>query len=96
MACDQVRTLAAGDRRVYRLPSPEAITLRELVATLNAVVQSYPVKAVWGERPFRKREVFMPWEGAEVLPGWCPEIPLDAGLRELGRCASVGDPLKER
>lgn len=96
MACDQVRTLEPGGRRVYRLPSLQAITLRELVATLNTVDQARPVKARWGARPFRPREVFTPWEGAEVLPGWRPEIPLKAGLREVSRCALVSDRLNER
>lgn len=85
LACDQVRTFKAGERRVYRLPSAKAVSLRELVAACNAVDPSHPVKVRWGARPYRLREVLQPWEGAEVLPGWCPEIPLDSGLRELCR-----------
>lgn len=89
MACDQVSALSPGERRVYRLPSQKAMTLREVVATLDATDQSRPMTVKWGGRPYRVREVFTPWEGADVLPGWWPEIPLDDGLRELRKCPSA-------
>lgn len=83
MACEQVRTFKAGERRIYRLPSASAVSLRELVATFNSTDPSHPVMARWGSRPYRQREVFQPWEDAEVLPGWLPEISLEVGLRRL-------------
>ncbi len=83
LACDQVRTFKAGERRVYRLPSAKAVSLRELVAAFDAVNPVHSVKVRWGARPYRLREVFQPWEGAEILPGWRPEIPLESRLREL-------------
>lgn len=88
MACDQVRMLETGERRVYRLPSHKAITLRELVATVDAVDRSRPIKVKWGERPFRTREVLTPWEGAPVLPGWRPEVTLAEGLRTIKSAVS--------
>ncbi|MDD5558283.1 NAD(P)-dependent oxidoreductase [Candidatus Methylomirabilis sp.] len=83
MACEQVQTFKAGERRIYRLPSAKAVSLRELVAMLNVSDQSHPVRVRWGTQPYRRREVFQPWEGAEVLPGWLPEISLEGGLRRL-------------
>jgi len=88
MACDQVRTFEPGERRVYRLPSHKALTLREVVATLDAVDPSHPVRVRWGERPFRHREVFTPWEGAPVLPGWRPEYTLAEGLSKINTSMS--------
>lgn len=79
-ACEQVRMFEAGERRVYRLPSAKAVSLQELVAACNAADPSHPVRVRWGSRPYRPREVFEPWEDAEVLPGWQPEISLAAGL----------------
>ena len=89
MACEQVRALPAGQRRIYRLPSQQAVSLRELVAAFNAASPVHPVNASWGERPYRQREVFQPWEAAEVLPGWQPEISLAEGLRRLWKGIAV-------
>src|SRR5574337_1171586 len=81
MACEQVLALKAGVRRIYRLPSASAVSLRELVAIFNAVESQYPVNVCWGARPYRKREVLQPWEEADALPGWLPEISLLEGMR---------------
>ena len=96
MACDHVHKFDPGERRIYRLPSHQALTLREVVATLNAVDRSCQVTVKWGERPYRLREVFTPWEDAEVLPGWCPQIPLEAGLRAMAGSSSVSGSFRER
>lgn len=88
MACRQVKELAAGERRIHRLPAKEVVTLRGLVAAFNVVAPEAPVKVEWGERPYRLREVFQPWEKAEPLPGWHAEIGLVQGLR---RIRGVGD-----
>ncbi len=83
MACEQVCAFQSGERKVYRLPSEQAVSLRELVDTFNAVDPAHPVRVTWGERPYRQREVFRPWEAAEVLPGWQPRISLEEGLRRV-------------
>lgn len=83
MACEQVCSFNAGERRVYRLPSSQAVSVRELVAVFNAINPDHPVNVRWGERPYRAREVFQPWEAADILPGWRPTIDLTTGLRRL-------------
>lgn len=83
MACEQVRTFDAGERRLYRLPSREAITLKAVVANFNAAAPSLPAKIFWGARPYRQREILSPWESAPVLPGWEPTICLADGLARL-------------
>ncbi len=82
-ACEQVRELPPGQQRIYRLPSAAPVSLRQLVAAFNAANPARPVRVRWGARPYRRREVFEPWDGAEVLPGWQPSITLEAGLRRL-------------
>lgn len=83
MACEQVCTFKAGERRIYRLPSAKAVSLCELVAAFNVVDPSHPVRVRWSSRPYRQREVFEPWEGAEILPGWRADISLMEGLRRV-------------
>ncbi|MCB1775851.1 MAG: NAD(P)-dependent oxidoreductase [Candidatus Competibacteraceae bacterium] len=83
MACEQLHGFKAGERRVYRLPSDQAISVRQLVALFNAIHPDRPVNVRWGERPYRAREIFQPWEAADILPGWRPTIDLPTGLRRL-------------
>ena len=37
----------------------------------------------WGARPYRDREVMVPWTKGKTVPGWAPHIPLERGLGEL-------------
>ncbi|SMF96413.1 Nucleoside-diphosphate-sugar epimerase [Methylomagnum ishizawai] len=85
LACEQVRHFGAGERRVYRLPSKGAVSLRALVDAFNAADPAHPVRVAWGARPYREREVFEPWENTAILPGWWPEIDLATGLSRLRR-----------
>jgi nucleoside-diphosphate-sugar epimerase len=64
----------------YGLPSLERLTLRALVARLDALTGT-PCRIDWGARPYRAREVMQPWSGQPALPGWTPRISLDEGLR---------------
>lgn len=83
LACSQVAAQAPGSRSVYRLPSAAPVTLRELVDIFDAADPQHPARVVWGERPYRRREVFQPWEGADILPGWAPTIDLANGMERL-------------
>jgi hypothetical protein len=56
-------------------------TLREVVQ-LYCSVTGRDVQVVWGGRPYRDREVMIPWTG-DPLPGWRPQIALADGLRTL-------------
>jgi nucleoside-diphosphate-sugar epimerase len=98
-AGEQVTGFAPGEHRVYRLPSGQPLTLRQLVDAFNAAgTAATQAQVRWGAKPHRAREVMTPWEGAEVLPGWQPQISIEAGMRQL-RSAAQGarhDPADER
>ena len=83
LACRQVMELNGGEKRCYRLPSPEVISLRDVVAAFNAADPRHPVNVAWGAREYRHREVFAPWEDAPPLPGWHARITLADGLAHL-------------
>jgi hypothetical protein len=34
----------------------------------------------FGGRPYREREVMIPWQNGKVVPGWKPYVSLEAGL----------------
>jgi len=76
------RLLAApAPLREAYLVSGDRLTVRELVARIEAAV-GRPILAAWGGRPYRAREVMTPLEpSGPELPGWAPAQDLDAGLR---------------
>lgn len=64
--------------RAWHVGSGERMSLRELVGLYAKVVGATPVR--WGARPYRPREVMVPWSGPR-LPGWRPRVRLAEGLR---------------
>lgn len=67
----------------FAVRGEELLTLREFVS-LFEVVSGYKIKAQWGARIYRNREMMEPWLG-ELLPHWQPSIPLREGLARLNR-----------
>ena len=65
----------------YGVSSGETLTLRQFVALFEKVTGN-PVPIVWGGRPYREREVMVPWQ-APALEGWTPRIRLEDGLRVI-------------
>jgi nucleoside-diphosphate-sugar epimerase len=66
----------------YGISDEIRFSIREVVEMFNEVS---PLKAVveFGARPYRIREIMSPPSGIPVLPGWKPEVTLEAGLREI-------------
>lgn len=82
-ACMQVMNFSPGERRVYRLPSEEAVSVKQIACTFNAIDPTKPAYVNWSAKPYRNREIFQPWDHAETLPGWRAEIGLMEGLRRV-------------
>lgn len=71
----------AGDAELadeYVLTSGRQIPLREL-ARLFCEVSGRELHIEWGGRPYRDREVMIPWKGVP-LPGWKAEVPVEEGI----------------
>ncbi len=83
IACKIVKEQTMGTRTIYRLPSKKTIKLRDLVECFNSINPHQKVKVNWGKKNYREREIFKPWEKAEILPGWHPTIDIDQGLMRL-------------
>ncbi len=63
----------------YVLSSGEHRSLRSLAATFERVSgRQLPIE--WGGRPYREREVMVPWRGP-ILPGWKANVDLETGIR---------------
>lgn len=91
---DIVRAFAIGAQRLlesrdgvgiledFALASGRHLSLRELVATIEKI-KGRSLNVKWGARPYRRREVMVPWSNGRVLPGWESQISLEQGLAEL-------------
>lgn len=82
--------LLAGDRmrkgpgaaamQVFAVSSGKPVPLKELVAAF-ADAYGRPVSIRWGGKPYREREVMVPWSLGTPVPGWSPRVSLEEGLR---------------
>ena len=66
----------------FGVSSGAPIPLRQVVAEYSAALGT-PIPVDWGARPYREREVMVPWHGEPALPDWSPSVPLAEGLRRM-------------
>jgi nucleoside-diphosphate-sugar epimerase len=64
----------------YAVSSGCPRTLRDIAALLERCAGA-PLKIEWGGRPYRFREVMVPWSTGAPVPGWSPHIGLEEGLK---------------
>lgn len=63
----------------YGVSSGAALPLKE-IAAIYARVSGLAVPIEWGGRPYRPREVMVPWTRYPALPGWRPKVGLEEGI----------------
>lgn len=79
LAAERLQTGQVDGHEIYAVSSGNPIKLRELVNRyVNIICTKLPVE--WGEKPYRPREVMIPWHTGRSLPGWKPRISLDEGI----------------
>lgn len=68
----------------YAVSSGKPLSLMELVEIYGKVTGiELPIE--WGSRPYRQREVMIPWQNGRQLPGWKPEVDLFEGIRRMNK-----------
>lgn len=70
----------------YFVSGPQMTTVKDLVARVSTL-SGRPIRAEFGRRPYREREIMHPWNGVS-LPGWEARVDLDAGIRSVLDCYS--------
>lgn len=78
----------------YAVRSAAPIRLRDLAAEVERVT-GRTLEVRWGARPYRRHEMFEPWDAGVILPGWEPTVTLEQGLHEawtaqIARVESAG------
>ena len=66
----------------YAVSSGEHIALKEIVKVFNDLSEK-KVLVEWGAKPYRLREVMVPWTKYVLLPGWKAKTPFKEGIAKL-------------
>lgn len=83
-AAGRTAFLPSGSNESFAVSSGKPLPLREIVAEFERQV-GHPLDIRWGGRPYRSREVMVPWQGGQPLPGWRPSVGLQEGFAALAR-----------
>lgn len=67
--------------RSFAVSSPERMSLRNLAELYQKATNSQ-LNINWGKRPYREREVMLPWEHGEPIPGWKPQYSLTQAIQK--------------
>jgi nucleoside-diphosphate-sugar epimerase len=66
----------------FAVSSGRPLPLRDIVETWRRVT-GRPLEVNWGARPYRPREVMVPWNRGLPVPGWRPGVSLEDGIRRM-------------
>lgn len=77
-----LRSDVVQDEVTYSVRSQNPIKLKDLVKTYEDATSS-TLNIEWGGRPYRDREVMVPWSRGETLPGWSSTVTLQEGIKRI-------------
>jgi nucleoside-diphosphate-sugar epimerase len=69
-------------KTTYAVSAGKRLSLRKLAEEVSTIT-GRPLNIEWGRRPYREREVMIPWSGGRPVPGWQPRVSLSEGLTRL-------------
>ena len=84
LAANRLRSGDAAPSEVFAVSSGHPVPLKEVVSSF-AAAYGKPVAIRWGGRPYREREVMVPWSRGVPVPGWQPKVSLADGLKRIVR-----------
>lgn len=68
----------------YAVSSGTPLRLRDLAQIYERVMET-TLLITWGGRPYRNREVMVPWQTGNPLPGWKASVNLEEGIKKMER-----------
>ena len=82
IAADRLLEDKVNQYEDYALSSGEPVKLRDIVKTYEEVSgKSMPIE--WNGRPYRDREIMVPWNKGKRMQGWIPKISMYNGIKKL-------------
>lgn len=63
----------------FAIRSDERMTLKELSKVFEKVTKT-KLRINWGKKDYRPREVMIPWDKGEKIPGWEPRVSIEEGI----------------
>lgn len=66
----------------FTISAKKRLTLKQLVKVFEKVTNS-KLSISWGGRPYRDREVMVPWNKGLPIPGFKPHYSLEDGMKEI-------------
>lgn len=66
----------------YAMRAKERLSLKEIANVVERVTER-TIDVTWGEKPYREREVMVPWRLGKPLVGWSPTVGLEDGLTRV-------------
>jgi len=68
--------------QVFAISADERMSLKDLAKVYEKVTKS-TLKINWGARPYRDREVMLPWDKGIPVPGWKQKISLNDAMAKV-------------
>ncbi|MGG1664127.1 NAD-dependent epimerase/dehydratase family protein [Brevibacillus sp. NRS-1366] len=72
----------ASKSESFAVSSGNPVTLKHIVSTYEKAI-GREVNIQWGARPYRPREVMVPWNQGDIVPDWRPLIDLETGIKKI-------------
>lgn len=63
----------------YALSAKKTYSLQELAGIFETVSKK-KLNILWGGLPYREREVMIPWQRGNIVPGWEPKTDIHQGI----------------
>ncbi len=91
-ALDYACKMPEPGHAVFALGNDKRHTLQEVVEIFSRVTKA-SLNVNWGARPYRPREIMIPWTNGIALPDWRPTVTLEEGIRlhppQSGACQNA-------
>lgn len=82
IAANRLMNHSIPSHECYAVSSGQPIPLRDLVE-LYSEVTGKMVPVNWGARPYREREVMVPWNKGVPIATWVPKVEITEGLKDV-------------
>jgi len=67
--------------RTFAVKAKKRFSLKELSKIFEEATGT-KLNIIWGKRPYREREVMIPWKNGELIPSWKPKYTLKEAIQK--------------